>query len=92
MAGTVKVPDELLKPVPEGEPKITISRSMGFTVNLQGFESARIDATVTVEGSIKNKDKIIEYVNKELEHQMKLQIKDVVSQHDTKRTLLGYPK
>jgi ABC-type hemin transport system substrate-binding protein len=92
MAEKLNVPTELLQHLEAGEPTVKISRSMGFTVNLQGYESARIDATIEITGSLENKDKIAEAVQKELEQQIQSQIKDIVDQHDPNKTLLGYRK
>lgn len=86
------VPETLTKSVPEGTPQIEITRSMGFTINLQGYESARIDASVKVIGALENKDEISKFVTAELEAQMQEQIKEVVEQHDPNKTLLGYRK
>lgn len=86
------VPESLLKAVPEGTPQIELTRSMGFTINLQGYETARIDASVKVTGALENKDEILKLVESELESQMQRQIADVVSQHDPNKTLLGYRK
>lgn len=88
----IKVPEHLLQSVEEGTPQIEISRSMGFTINLQGYETARIDASVKVTGALENKDEIVSLVEAELESQMKKQIADVVQQHDPNKTLLGYRK
>lgn len=88
----LNVPTELLQKVEEGQPTIKVSRSMGFTVNLQGYESAKIGATVEITGALENKDKIIETVQKELEAQIQSQIKEIVEQHDPSKTLLGYRK
>jgi hypothetical protein len=88
----LNVPKELLETVEAGKPTVEISRSMGFTVNLQGYESARIDATIKINGALENKDKIAELVQKELEQQIQSQIKDIVDQHDPNKTLLGYRK
>lgn len=88
----LNVPTELLETVAQGEPTIEVSRSMGFTVNLQGYESARIDATIKISGALKNKDAIITAVQGELEQQIQSQIKDIVDQHDPNKTLLGYRK
>ena len=92
MSENIRVPENLLKPVPEGSPQIEITRSMGFTINLQGFESARIDASVKVTGALENKDEILKLVEAELESQMQNQIKEVVEQHDPNKSLLGYRK
>jgi hypothetical protein len=83
---------ELLQEVKAGQPTVKISRSMGFTVNLQGYESARIDATVEINGALENKDLIVDAVTKELESQIQDQIKEIVNQHDPNKTLLGYRK
>ena len=92
MSKEIVVPENLLQTVPVGAPQIEISRSMGFTINLQGYESARIDATVKITGALAHKDEIIKLVESELESQMQTQIKEVVEQHDPNKTLLGYRK
>lgn len=83
---------QLTQSVPEGTPQIEITRGMGFTINLQGYESARIDASVKITGALENKDEILKLVEAELEAQMQSQIKEVVEQHDPNKTLLGYRK
>lgn len=88
----VNVPTKLLQPVEPGVPTIEISRSVGFTVNLQGYESARIDSTVKVTGALMNKDEITALVSAELEQQITAQIQDIVVQHNPNKTLLGYNK
>jgi hypothetical protein len=88
----LNVPKELLQVVPEGTPVIEISRSIGFTVNLQGYESARIDSTVKITGALENKDTIAKAVEEELADQITAQIQDIVKQHDPHKTLLGYKK
>lgn len=92
MTEKLNVPTELLQTLEAGEPTIKVSRSMGFTVNLQGYESARIDATIEINGALKNKDAIVTAVQQELEQQIQSQIKDIVDQHDPNKTLLGYRK
>ncbi len=87
-----QTPKELLEIIPDGTPKITITRSVGFTVNLQAYESARLDTTVTVEGKLENKELIEKFVNQEVESQIRNQIRELVEQHDTNKTLLGYRK
>lgn len=88
----LKVPAVLLQPVAEGTPTIEVSRSIGFTVNLQGYESARIDSTVKITGALANKDLIAKQVSEELEAQITAQINDIVTQHSPSKTLLGYNK
>ena len=88
----VNVPKELLMPVDEGTPTIEISKAIGFTVNLGGYESARIDSSVKVTGALENKELIAELASKELETQIQAQIKDLVGQHDPNKTLLGHRK
>lgn len=88
----VPIPEELTKPIEPNQPTIKISRSIGFTINLQDYESARIDATVELSGDIKNKDLMVEYLEQELEAQIKEQIRDVVAQHNPNKTLLGYSR
>ena len=92
MSKEIVVPESLLQVMPEGSPRIEISRSLGFTINLQGYESARIDATVKVMGALEHKDDIVKLVEAELESQMQTQIKEVVEQHDPNKSLLGYRK
>jgi hypothetical protein len=86
------IPAKLLQPVETGTPTIEISRSVGFTVNLQGYESARIDSTVKITGALENKDEITALVSAELESQITAQIQDIVAQHNPNKTLLGYNK
>ena len=92
MSNQVNVPEKLLQSVTEGTPQIEITRGMGFTINLQGYETARIDASVKVTGALENKDAILKLVEAELESQMSRQIAEVVQQHDPNKTLLGYRK
>lgn len=92
MSNTVKIPEALLQPVAEGTPTIEINRGIGFTINLQGYESARIDTSVKIAGALANKDEIVKLVSAELENQIQEQIRDIVNQHDTNKTLLGYRK
>lgn len=86
------IPPELLEPIDEGTPTIEISKAIGFTVNLQGYETARIDTRITIKGKLENKDKVAELVNRELEAEIKKQIDELIEQFDPNRTLLGFPK
>ena len=92
MSNKTEVPESLLQVVPERTPMIEITRALGFTINLQGYESARIDASVKITGALENKDAILKVVEAELEAQMQSQIKEIVEQHDPNKTLLGYRK
>lgn len=86
------IPQKLLEAIPEGVPTIEVMKSIGFTVNLQGYESARIDASVTIKGTLENKEEIKALVTAELENEIKAQIGELVNQHDPNKTLLGYKK
>lgn len=88
----INIPEALLKPVEDGTPKVEISKSIGFTVNLQAYESARIDCNVKITGALENIELIKEQVSKELEAEAKKSISELVQQHDTRKTLLGYSK
>jgi hypothetical protein len=83
---------ELSKPIEPGTPKVTISQSIGFTVNLQAYESARIDTSISIEGALENIDNIKEEVYAQLEEAITKQIKDLVAQVDPNKTLLGHRK
>jgi hypothetical protein len=82
----------LTEEVAPGTPMVEISKSMGFTVNLQGYESARIDCSVKISGSLVNVEAIKAEVTKQLEGEVKAAIGQLVEQHDTRKTLLGYSK
>lgn len=83
---------ELTQPIPAGTPKVTISQSIGFTVNLQAYESARIDATISIEGVLENIETIKAEVASQLEDAITKQIKDLIAQVDPNKTLLGHRK
>jgi hypothetical protein len=88
----MEINKELIQQMPEGHPQIEVTKSIGFTVNLQGYESARIDATVKVTGLLENKEEIKKLVTAELESEIQNQIGELVKQHDPNKTLLGYRK
>jgi hypothetical protein len=92
MSEKLSVAPELLQELKAGQPTIKISRSLGFTVNLQGYESARIDATIEITGALENKELITTTITRELEAQIQHQISEIVAQHDPNKTLLGYRK
>jgi hypothetical protein len=86
------VNEELLRPIPAGVPTVEIAKSIGFTVNLQAYESARIDCSVKINGALEDIEIIKAEVTKQLEAEVKEAIGQLVEQHDTRKTLLGYSK
>lgn len=88
----VSVNKDLLKQVEVGTPTVEIMKSVGFTVNLQAYESARLDCSVKITGALENVEAIKEEVTKQLDIEVQNQIKQLVDEHDTSKTLLGYRK
>jgi hypothetical protein len=80
---------QLLEP---GKPTITIEKGIGFTVNLQSYESARIDSKITITGSLDHLEEIKAEVDHQLEEEITKQIQDLVQQVDPNKTLLGHRK
>lgn len=83
---------KLTQPIEAGTPKVTISQSIGFTVNLQSYESARIDASISIEGALANVEQIKEEISIQLEQSITKQIRELIEQVDPNKTLLGHRK
>lgn len=83
---------KLTHPLEAGQPKVTISNSIGFTINLQGYESARLDATISIEGALENIEDLKAEVSEQLEATITKQIQELIAQVDPNKTLLGYKK
>jgi hypothetical protein len=83
---------QITQPIEPGQPKVTISQSIGFTVNLMQYESARIDASVSIEGALNNIESIKAEVSAQLEEAITKQIRELIEQVDPNKTLLGYKK
>lgn len=76
----------------QGKPTITVEKGVGFTVNLQSYESARIDSKITITGSLDHLTEIKAEVDHQLEEEITKQIQDLVAQVDPNKTLLGHRK
>lgn len=65
---------------------------LGFTVNLGGFESARMDAKVTLEGDESELDDLWAKAEGEVQKQINRNIESIQTHYDAEATLLGLPK
>lgn len=72
--------------------KAVVKLGAGFTINLGGYESARIDVGVEIQGEKTELPKLWEQAEQEIEAQLQKQV-EMFKQHiDDKETILGFPK
>jgi len=75
--------------ITEGMPKVVAKYSLGFTVNLGNYESAKIESGIEIEGTIDNLSKLQMMAQEEVESQVQIQINDLKSLKSPNQTLLG---
>ena len=72
--------------------KMTAKLTLGYTINLGGYESARIDVGAEVEGDKENSEQVWKEVKEEVEQQLKDEMNELKELYDEKETMLGLPK
>lgn len=75
--------------VTEGMPKVVAKFGLGFTVNLQNYESCKIEAGIELEGTIDNLEKLQEQAQEEVEKVIEEQLSQL-KEKDPRITLLGF--
>lgn len=75
--------------VTEGMPKVVAKFSLGFTINLQNYESCKIEAGIELEGTIDNLEKLQEQAQDEVEKVIGEQLSQL-KEKDPRITLLGF--
>lgn len=75
--------------VTEGMPKVVAKFSLGFTINLQNYESCKIEAGIELEGTIDNLEKLQEQAQDEVEKVIEEQLSQL-KEKDPRITLLGF--
>lgn len=75
--------------VTEGMPKVVAKFSLGFTINLQNYESCKIEAGIELEGTIDNLEKLQEQAQDEVEKVIEEQLFQL-KEKDPRITLLGF--
>lgn len=73
----------------EGMPRCVAKYSLGFTINLGNYESAKIESGIEIEGTIDNLSKLQEMAQEEVEKNVQLQINDIKTLKSPNQTLLG---
>lgn len=81
-----KVVEEM---VTEGMPKVVAKFSLGFTINLQNYESCKIEAGIELEGTIDNLEKLQAQAQDEVEKIIGEQLSQL-KEKDPRITLLGF--
>jgi len=75
--------------VTEGMPKVVAKFGLGFTINLQNYESCKIEAGIELEGTIDNLEKLQEQAQEEVEKVIEEQLSQL-KEKDPRITLLGF--
>lgn len=75
--------------VTEGMPKVVAKFGLGFTINLQNYESCKIEAGIELEGTIDNLEKLQEQAQEEVEKVIDEQLSQL-KEKDPRITLLGF--
>lgn len=75
--------------VTEGMPKVVAKFGLGFTINLQNYESCKIEAGIELEGTIDNLEKLQEQAQNEVEKIIEEQLSQL-KEKDPRITLLGF--
>ena len=75
--------------VTEGMPKVVAKFGLGFTINLQNYESCKIEAGIELEGTIDNLEKLQEQAQDEVEKVIEEQLSQL-KEKDPRITLLGF--
>ena len=73
----------------EGMPKVVAKFGLGFTINLQNYESCKIEAGIELEGTIDNLEKLQEQAQDEVEKVIEEQLSQL-KEKDPRITLLGF--
>lgn len=72
--------------------RATVKLGIGFTINLGGYESARIDAGVEIQGKRSDMDELWVKAQTELQTQINEQVRLFKQHYNDKETLMGLPK
>lgn len=75
--------------VTEGMPKVVAKFGLGFTINLQNYESCKIEAGIELEGTIDNLEKLQAQAQDEVEKVIEEQLSQL-KEKDPRITLLGF--
>lgn len=75
--------------VTEGMPKVVAKFGLGFTINLQNYESCKIEAGIELEGTIDNLEKLQAQAQEEVEEVIEEQLSQL-KEKDPRITLLGF--
>jgi len=75
--------------VTEGMPKVVAKFGLGFTINLQNYESCKIEAGIELEGTIDNLEKLQAQAQEEVEKVIEEQLSQL-KEKDPRITLLGF--
>ncbi len=75
--------------VTEGMPKVVTKFGLGFTINLQNYESCKIEAGIELEGTIDNLEKLQAQAQEEVEKVIEEQLSQL-KEKDPRITLLGF--
>jgi len=75
--------------VTEGMPKVVAKFGLGFTINLQNYESCKIEAGIELEGTIDNLEKLQAQAQEEVEKVIGEQLSQL-KEKDPRITLLGF--
>lgn len=75
--------------VTEGMPKVVAKFGLGFTINLQNYESCKIEAGIELEGTIDNLEKLQKQAQDEVEKVIEEQLSQL-KEKDPRITLLGF--
>jgi hypothetical protein len=81
-----KVVEEMIT---EGMPKVVAKFGLGFTINLQNYESCKIEAGIELEGTIDNLEKLQKQAQDEVEKVIEEQLSQL-KEKDPRITLLGF--
>lgn len=73
----------------EGMPKCVAKYSLGFTINLGNYESAKIESGIEIEGTIDNLPKLQSMAQEEVENNVQVQINEIKNLKSPNQTLLG---
>lgn len=72
--------------------KVVVKISQGFTINLGGYESARIDIGIEIQGDRDEKDTLWEEAEKEVNRHLEREVYALKEALDEKKTILGLAK
>ena len=73
----------------EGQPKCVAKYSLGFTINLGNYESAKIESGIEIEGTLDHLPELQIMAQKEVEENVQIQINDIKNLKSPNQTLLG---